>query len=113
LSVLRQAEQGQAQAYPQPTLPIQPQILQQPTLQPPPGAGAPVVAPELTQEQKEFLDAMNNLILSAQELAYAVALLPPELITKYPELAELVNSARNVVRAVWQFHKLVRRRVTG
>ena len=66
--------------------------------------------PELTPEQREFLDAMNNLIMSAQELSYALALLPNELIQKHPELQELVESARNVVRATWMFHKLVKRR---
>ena len=30
---------------------------------------APESTPQLTPEQKEFLDAMNNLIMSAQELS--------------------------------------------
>jgi len=68
-------------------------------------------APELSPEQKEFLDAMNNLILSAQELSYAVALLPNELIEKHTELRELVESARSVVRATWRFHKLIKQRM--
>jgi len=71
----------------------------------------PTTAPQLTPEQKEFLDAMNSLIMSAQELSYAVALLPNELIEKHPELKELVESARNVVRATWRFHKLIKQRM--
>jgi len=71
----------------------------------------PPVAPELTPEQKEFLEALNNLILSAQELSYAVALLPNELVEAHPELRDLVEASKNVVRAVYRFHKLVKRRV--
>jgi len=71
----------------------------------------PAPAPELTQEQREFLDAMNQLILSAQELSYTVALVPNDLIEKHQELRELVDAARNVVRATWHFHKLVKRRM--
>jgi len=69
------------------------------------------VKPELTKEQKEFLDAMNNLILSAQELSYAVALVPNELVEQHQELKELIDSARNVVRATWHFHKLIKSRM--
>jgi len=68
-------------------------------------------APEMTPEQREFLDAMNQLILSAQELSYVVALLPNELIEKHPELRELVDAAKNVVRATWTFHKLIKQRM--
>jgi len=68
-------------------------------------------APELTPEQREILEAMNGLIMAAQELSYAVALLPNELVEKHPELRELVDAARNVVRATWRFHKLIRSRV--
>jgi len=66
---------------------------------------------ELSPEQREFLDAMNNLILSAQELSYALALLPNELVETHQELKELVESARSVVRATWRFHKLIKHRV--
>jgi len=83
----------------------------QPTQQPAPQAAVPPVTVELTPEQREFLDALNNLILSAQELSYAVALLPNELVETHPELKDLVEAAKNVVRAVYRFHKLVRRRV--
>jgi len=65
---------------------------------------------ELTPEQKELLDAMNNLIMSAQELSYVVALLPNELVDRYPELKELVDAARSVVRATWHFYKIIKRR---
>jgi len=67
---------------------------------------------ELTPEQRKFLDTMNNLIMSAQELSYAVALLPNELIEKHPELKELIDSAKNVVRATWQLHKLIKSRMS-
>jgi len=83
----------------------------QPPVKPPQATGgAEAPAPELTQEQKEFLDALNELIMSAQELSYTVALLPPELEEKYPELKELTAAARNVVRAVYKFHKLIKSR---
>jgi len=80
----------------------QPTVAAQPTTQ---------TAPELSPEQREFLDAMNNLILSAQELSYALALLPNELVETHQELKELVESARSVVRATWRFHKLIKHRV--
>ncbi|MCD6487804.1 MAG: hypothetical protein J7K21_01080 [Desulfurococcales archaeon] len=72
---------------------------------------APESTPQLTPEQKEFLDAMNNLIMSAQELSYTVALLPNDLVEQHQELKELVESARNVVRATWRFHKLIKQRM--
>jgi len=79
--------------------------------QPVPYAPTPeMVSPELTAEQKEFLDAMNNLILSAQELSYAVALLPNDLVESHPEIRDLMESAKNVVRAVYRFHKLIKKR---
>jgi len=73
---------------------------------------APPTAPtvELTPEQREFLEALNSLILSAQELSYTVALLPNELVETHSELRDLVEAARNVVRSVYRFHKLVKRR---
>jgi len=75
---------------------------------PAPAAAAPAI--ELTPEQREFLEALNSLILSAQELSYTVALLPNELVETHSELRDLVEAARNVVRSVYRFHKLVKRR---
>jgi len=65
---------------------------------------------EMTPEQREFLDKMNKLITSAQELSYALALLPTNLVEENQELKELVESARNVVRATWEFHKYIKSR---
>jgi len=80
----------------------------------PPAQAQPVPAqaqaPEIPPEQREFLEAMNQLILSAQELSYAVALLPNDLVETHPEIRELVDASKNVVRSVWRFHKLIKRR---
>jgi len=65
---------------------------------------------DLSSEQKAFLDAMNNLIFAAQELSYTVALVPSELEEKYPELKDLIESSKNVVRATYNFHKLIKAR---
>ena len=75
-----------------------------------PQAQLPAQDTELTPEQKELLDAMNNLIMSAQELSYVVALLPNELVDRYQELRELVDAAKSVVRATWNFYKIIKRR---
>jgi len=69
------------------------------------------VQPELTPEQREILDAMNSLIMAAQELSYALALLPNELVESHQELRELVDAARSVVKATWRFHKLIKGRM--
>lgn len=87
--------QTQVQTQPQPQ--VQPQ---------------PQPRPELTGEQRELLDAMNSLIMAAQELSYALALLPAELVEKHQELKELVEAGRSVVRATWKFHKLIKTRTS-
>ena len=53
---------------------------------------------------------MNRLIISTQELSYAVALISNELVEKHPELKELIEAAKNVVRASYDFYKIVKRR---
>jgi len=70
----------------------------------------PTRQPEMTKEQREFLDKMNKLMFSVQELSFAVAILPPKLIEQYPELQELVESARNVVRSYYEIHKFIKKR---
>jgi len=68
----------------------------------------PVTPPQVSEEQKKFLDALNNLIFNVQELSYAVALVPEDLTTQSDELKDLMSSARNVIRSAYQFHKLVK-----
>ncbi len=65
---------------------------------------------EIPPEQKEILDAMNELLMSAQELSYTVALVPNDLVEENEELQDLVNAAKNVVRATYKFYKIVKRR---
>ena len=65
---------------------------------------------QIPKEQKELLDAMNDLLMSAQELAYAVALVPPKLEEQHEEIRELIEAARSVVRATYKFYKIVKRR---
>lgn len=56
---------------------------------------------------------MNDLILSAQELSYALAVVDQSIIERHPELKELIEAARSVVRNVWRFHKFVKTRTRG
>ncbi|MEM1820422.1 MAG: hypothetical protein QW230_01640 [Thermofilum sp.] len=92
-----------------PTVPVQ-QPLQQPV------AVAPVAAPavitrELTPEEREFLQAISDLITATQELAYALGSIDPEIIVKYPQVKELHEVAREVVRKSWNFYRMVKRRM--
>ena len=76
-------------------------------------APAPTPAPrrELTEEEKEFLNALTNLVTAAQELSYALAAVDVETLGDSPELKEILETARNVVKAVWRFHRLVKTRM--
>ncbi|MGC9012407.1 MAG: hypothetical protein ACP5VX_05580 [Thermogladius sp.] len=70
----------------------------------------PLPSPELTEEQKKVLDALNELILATHELSFAIAVLPPEVFEKYNEIKDLVEAAKNVVKATYKFHKLLKGR---
>jgi len=102
-------EQAQTQTLsataPPPAIYVQP-----PT---PPAPQQVVVQPQMTPEQKAFLDALNELISSAQELSYEMATLDPEAIRKAPEIRDLINAGRKVVVAVKKLHNLIRTRATG
>ena len=105
----------QPSVYQKPDFVIQPPTQAQPQL---PTRGIQQVAPqptkrELTEEEKEFLDALGSLVTSAQELSYVLASVDPEILRKYSDLQELIECARNVVRAVYRFHKLIKRRTRG
>jgi predicted RNA-binding protein with EMAP domain len=64
---------------------------------------------EIPEEQKKFLNALNDLLTATQELAFTVALVPPEALEKYSEIKDLIETAKNVVRATYNFYKLVKR----
>ncbi len=68
----------------------------------------PSKIPEMTEEQKKFLDALNELLMATQELSFAVALVPNEAVEKYSEISDLVATAKNVVRATYRLHKIVK-----
>jgi len=65
---------------------------------------------ELTEEEKEFMNALAQLVESAQELSYALAVVDETRDELSPEIKEVLATARAVVRAVWRFHRLVRKR---
>jgi hypothetical protein len=88
----------------------QPYQLQAAQLQQQPAAVPPAAPPALTEEQMKLLDALNELIMAAHELSFAIAVLPPEVFEKYTEIKDLVEAAKNVVRATYKFHKLVKTR---
>lgn len=64
---------------------------------------------EIPEEQKKFLDVLNELLIATQELSFAVALVPQEVVEKYSEIKDLTESAKNVVKATYKLHKLVKR----
>jgi len=66
--------------------------------------------PQLTPEQQELLNAMNELILSVQELSYTANLIPIEIIERYQEMKDHMDSVKTVIRAAYRLHKLIKRR---
>jgi len=54
---------------------------------------------------------LNDLIMSAQELSYALAVIDHDKVEGIQELKELVDTAKQVVRNVWRFHKFVKTRM--
>jgi len=89
--------------------------IQTQTAQVPTQAVAP--QPTMTQEQKKFMELLSNLVMSAQELAYALAVIRSH--RKFKELEEdedfmnFISTAESVVRAVWDFHKFIKIRTRG
>ncbi|RKX43469.1 MAG: hypothetical protein DRP27_08100 [Thermotogae bacterium] len=78
-----------------------------------PSPVTPTPKRELTEEEKAFLGALGDLVSSAQELAYALAAVDAETLGDNPELKEVIEAARSVVRAVWRFHRLVKTRMVS
>lgn len=103
--------QGQPTAQPPAEKP--PAIYTQPPT--PPSQAQATAAPttQLTPEQQEFMNILNDLIMSAQELSYALAVVDQSIVEKHPELKDLLEAARSVVKNVWRFHKFVKTRVRG
>jgi predicted RNA-binding protein with EMAP domain len=64
---------------------------------------------EIPEEQKKFLEVLNELLIATQELSFAVALVPQEISDKYSEIRDLTEAAKNVVKATYKLHKLVKR----
>jgi len=79
----------------------------------PPAPQQVVAQPQITPEQRAFLEALNELISSAQELSYEMATLDPDVMRKAPEIRDLINAGRKVVVAVKKLHNLIRARTTG
>lgn len=94
-------------------------VTQTSTPQVPPQAVAPQPAPAqtMTQEQRKFMELLSNLVMSAQELAYALAVIRSH--KKFKELEDdedfmnFISTAESVVRAVWDFHKFIKIRTRG
>ncbi len=108
---MSQSPAPQATTQPQPSPQVQPQP-QAPQVPPAAGTGtqAQPQATEIPKEQQELLNVMNELLMAAQELSYTVALVPNQLIEQHEELKDLVEAARNVVKATYKFYKLIKRR---
>jgi len=66
---------------------------------------------ELTAEEKEFLDALSNLVLAVQELAYVLGGIDVKTLGDSPDLQDLLEASRNVVQAMRKFHKVVKARM--
>ena len=87
--------------------PQQPVTQQQPAVTPQPQPQPTVAQP--TREQQEFLNALNDLMTSINELSFTASLLDDELLEKHPELKDLSIAVKKVVKSAWRFVKLVRR----
>jgi len=95
---------------------VRPQPPTQTTTQSTPQVTTPQVATqpprqELTPEQREFMNILNDLIMSAQELSYALAVVDSSKASQDEGIKELIETARNVVRNVWRFHRFVKQRM--
>jgi len=93
----------------------QEQIQQQqiPANVPPPYINPPTPAPEMSPEQKQLMNIINELVLGAQELGFELATLPYHLIEAHPELKDWYEVSRKQVMAVKKLVKFLRERKTG
>jgi len=66
---------------------------------------------ELTEEEKQFLDALSNLVLAVQELAYVLGGSDVRSLGDSPDLQDLIKAAQDVVKAMRRFHRVVKARM--
>ena len=71
----------------------------------------PIAQQQLGEEQKEFMNIINDMIFAIQELSFALAEVDANEIAKVDGGKELLESARNVVRAGSRFHKFIKKRL--
>jgi len=102
----------QTQINNQPQNQAQPQTVSVPANVPPPYVAPPTPPTpppiQMTPEQQEFLNVINDLIAGAQELSYEMATLDPEIVHKVPEIKDLLEAGKRVVGAVKRLNKLIR-----
>jgi len=98
------------QAMPQVPPSLQNSMLIPPMVQQP---QAPITPRVLTPDEQEFINALSNLISSAQELSYALAAVSVDEDELSEEVREILSSAREVVRAIRQFQRIVKKRTGG
>jgi len=98
------------QAIPQVPPAMQNSMLVPPTLQ---QQQTPITPRVLTPDEQEFINALSNLITSAQELSYALAAVSVDEDELSEEVREILSSAREVVRAIRQFQRIVKKRTGG
>ena len=70
---------------------------------------APQQQPQVPQEQIEFLNVLNKVMMAINKLAFTSQLLDEDLLQKHPTLQDLRDSIKDVVKSAWEFMKLVER----
>jgi len=80
---------------------------------PPPYVNPPTPAPQVSPEQQELMNIINELVTGAQELSYELATLPYRLIEEHPELKDWYEASRKQVMTVKKLVKFLKERKTG
>ena len=69
------------------------------------------LCPQIGEDQREFMDIINDMIFAIQELSFALAEVDANEIAKVDGGKELLEAAKNVVKAGSRFHKFIKKRL--
>ena len=70
-----------------------------------------VAQSQIGEDQREFMDIINDMIFAIQELSFALAEVDANEIAKVDGGKELLEAAKNVVKAGSRFHKFIKKRL--
>lgn len=75
---------------------------------PQPPADVKPAVPEVPPEQRRFIEVLNELLVSINDVVYTANYLDGNLVQGHPELHDLVESVRKLGKVAWEFQKIVR-----